>query len=128
MGKIMNFLVAVALLMNIYGCFAVVAGAAGGAGTAAWLSGKLTQEFHASYDRAISASKSALQSLKLEVVKETREPDVDQLRSKYTDGKEIWIDIRRVTEVSTKIEVRVGVVSPDEEAANKILKQIQKYL
>lgn len=116
------------IMLSMYGCFAVVAGTAGGAGTAAWLSGKLTQEFHATYDRTITASKSALRSLKLDLVKETRDENVTQLKSKYSDGKEIWIDIRKVSDDSTKVEVRVGAISPDKEAADKILKKIQRYL
>lgn len=116
------------LLFNIYGCFALFAGAASGAGTAVWLSGKLTQEFHASYAQTVSAAHSALKSLGLKITKEEREENVTQLRSKYTDGREIWVDVRKVTEDSTKVEVRVGAVSPDKKAADKILKRIQSYL
>ena len=116
------------LLFNVCGCVAILAGAAGGAGTSVWLSGKLSQEFHVTYDRAVSAAKKALSSLKLTIAKEVRSDDVTQLKSKYTDGKEIWIDIRKITQASSKVEVRVGAVSPDKEAADKILKKIQQYL
>lgn len=116
------------LLLNSYGCFAVLTGAAAGGGTAVWLSGKLTQEFNAPYDRTIKAAESALKSLRLEITKETKETDVAQLRSKYTDGKDIWIDIRRVTDYSTKVEVRVGALSSDKAVSDKILKRIQMYL
>jgi hypothetical protein len=126
--KIAVFLCSGLLLLNIYGCFAVVAGAAGGGGTAFWLSGKLTQEVNAPYTKTISAAESALRSLNLEITKETKEDNVAQLKSKYTDGKEIWIDVRKVTEYSSKVEVRVGAVKPDKEAADKILKRIQNYL
>lgn len=116
------------LLLNIYGCFALFAGAAAGGGTAVWLSNKLTQEFGASYSRTVNAAENALKSLNLAVVKEVHAEDVTQLRSKYTDGKEIWVDIRKTAETSTKVEVRVGAVKPDKEAAGKILKRIQAYL
>lgn len=116
------------LLFNSYGCVALLAGTAAGAGTAVWLSGKLTQEFHSPYERTVAASKKALKSLKLEIVKETHEEKVTQLKADYSDGKEVWIDIRKVAEDSTKVEVRVGGVSPDKTAASKILKRIQKYL
>ncbi len=116
------------LLVNLYGCFALFAGAAAGTGTAMWLSGKLTQEFHAPYDRTVEASEAALKSMKLEVTKESKTADVTQLRSKYTDGKEIWVDVRKTTATSTKVEVRVGAMSPDKEAANKILKKIQENI
>ena len=116
------------LLVNIYGCFALFAGAAGGAGTAVWLSGKLTQEFNAPYDRTIEATNAALKSLNLEVTKQSKEEKITQIKSVYTDGKEIWIDIRKITDNSTKVEVRVGAISPDKDASGKILKTIEKYI
>lgn len=116
------------LLVNSYGCIPLLVGTAAGAGTAVWLSGKLTQEFHTGYERTINAAEAALRSLKLEVTKESKEANVTQLRSKYSDGKAIWIDVRKITEESTKVEVRVGGVSPDKAASNKILKRIQSYL
>lgn len=115
------------LLFNVAGCIFVAAGA-GGAGTAVWLSGKLSEEFHYPYERVINASKKALSSLRFELVKETKETNITQLKSKYTDGKEIWIDIRKITENSSKVEVRVGAVSPDKDAADNILKRIARYL
>jgi hypothetical protein len=126
--KIAVFGVSVFLLLNLCGCFALFAGAVGGAGTAVWLSGKLTQQFNASYARTVSATESALKSLSLEIVKEEKEANVTAFRSKYTDGKEIWIDVKRITEVSTKVEVRVGAVNPDKEACNKILNRIKESL
>ena len=116
------------LVLNLSGCFLFVAGVAGGAGTAVWLSGKLTQEFHAPYQQTIDSTKLALKSLNLPVVKETREEKVTQIKSTYTDGREMWIDINKVTDNSTKVEVRVGGITPDKEAASMVLKRIQDYL
>ena len=116
------------MLLNICGCVAVIAGAAGGAGTSVWLSGKMSQDMNASFDKTIMATRSALKSMKLDVSKETVEKDVAQIMSKYTDGKTIWIDIRPITERSSKVDVRVGAVNGDEEASDDILKRIQKYL
>jgi hypothetical protein len=119
---------AVLILVNVYGCVALLAGAAGGAGTAVWLSEKLSQEVNAPFDKAIKASVSALQSLHLEVTKETRQENVAQIMSKYTDGKTVWIDIRRITDASSKIDIRVGAIDGDKEASSKILNEIKKYL
>lgn len=116
------------LLFNIYGCFALFAGAVGGAGTAAWLSGKLTQQVNASYDKTVKAAESALKSFNFEITKETKGIDVSTFRSHYSDGKEIWIDVKRVIDSSTKIEVRVGALSPDKEACTQILNRIKSYL
>ncbi len=126
--KIGVFISSGLLLLNMCGCVALVAGAAGGAGTSAWLSGKLTQQFNSTYDRTVIAAETALKSLDLQITKEAKEADITQLKSKYTDGKDIWIDVRRITENSTKVEVRVGAVNPDKEAADKILKSIKGHL
>jgi hypothetical protein len=126
--RISTLIFASFLLINVYGCIPLLAGAAGGAGTAAWLSGKLSQEVNAPFDRTITATESALKSLKLEVTKKTVEQDIAQIMSKYTDGKTIWIDIHRITQASSKIEIRVGAVEGDKQAAAKILKNIQRYL
>lgn len=130
-GKILVFIFAGILMMNISGCAAVLigaAGTAGGAGTALWLSEKLTQEVDAPFERAVKAAKSALKSLRLAVVKETIEQNSAQIIGRYTDGKTIWIDVHRLTDSSSKIEVRVGAVSSNKEAAAKILKRINRYL
>jgi hypothetical protein len=126
--KIIVFVFSGVLLLNMYGCFALLAGATGGVGTAVWLSGKLSQEFQATFERTTDAAEAALRSLKLEITKEIKKEKVAQLRSVYIDGKEIWIDIHKVTANSTKVDIRVGVVHPNEEAAGKILKIMQEYL
>ena len=126
--KVIVFIFSGLLLLNMCGCATLLVGAVTGTGTAVWLSGKLTQEFHAPYNQTINASEEALKSFKLEITKETKEENVTQLRSKYSDGREIWIDIRKVTKDSTKVEVRVGAINPNKWAADRILKRIQRYL
>jgi hypothetical protein len=116
------------LLLNICGCFLLFAGAVGGAGTAVWLSGKLTQQFNAPYGRTVNATTKALKSFNFEIAKEAKEENVTTFRSHYADGKEIWIDVRRVTDTSTKVEIRVGAVSGDKDACSKILDRIKSYL
>ncbi len=116
------------ILLNLCGCFVLLGGAAGGAGTAAWLSGKLTQEVNAPYDNTIRAAKLALKSLRLEMTKETREETTDQIMSKYSDGRTIWIDIHKVSETSSKVEIRVGGVTSDKAAASRIMDRIMRYL
>lgn len=126
--KTMYVILSGVLMLNVCGCLAIFAGVAGGAGTAVWLSGKLTQEFHASYHTTIDATKLALQSLNLAVVKETQSEEVTQIKGAYSDGSEMWIDIHRVAEHSTKVEVRVGGVASNKEAAGMVLRKIQSFL
>jgi len=125
--KLAVIVLLLALVPCLCGCFVLLAGAAGGAGAAAWLSNKLTQEVNAPFDKSIEASKAALKSLKLIVEKETRKDNVAQIMSNYTDGRTIWIDIHNLTPRTSRVEVRVGV-SGDEEAARKIMDKILRYL
>ena len=124
--KLCVVLFSVLLLANIYGCL-LLAGAAGGAGTAAWLSGKLVQEVNYPLETSLNASKRALSALRLNVEKETVKDEVAQVISNYTDGRTIWIDVHRISDSSSRIAVRVGAVS-DKEAARKILDKILAYL
>ncbi len=126
--KIMGLVFSIFLLLNISGCIALLAGAAvGGIGTATWLSGKLSQEVNGSFDRALSAAKSALRSLKLNVTKETIKDNVAQIMSNNTDGRTVWIDIHRVSASTTRVEIRVGLAG-DQEVARKIMNKIISYL
>ncbi|MFH1621980.1 MAG: DUF3568 family protein [Candidatus Omnitrophota bacterium] len=118
---------AILLLVNMSGCVALIVGAAGGAGTAGWLSGKLTQELDASFDKTLKATTSALGSLKLDITKETTKDDVAQVMSQYSDGRTIWIDVHKVSDKISRIEIRVGMTG-DLEVSRNILDKIERYL
>ena len=122
-----KILLTLLLALPLNGCALLLAGAVGGAGTSLWLSNKLVQEVDEPFPRSIKASKSALKSLKLKLIQETQKEEVTQLRSEYFDGKAIWIDIHRLSDVKSRIEIRVGI-SGDEVAARKILEKIERYL
>ncbi len=128
MRKLLKMAALSVFLLTAYGCAALLIGAgAGGVGTAVWLEGKLSQTVQAPYAKSVNAAKSAMRSLNLEVTKETKAEEVTQIKGKYTDGREIWIDIRPVTQTSSRIDIRVGAKG-DKEAADKILKRIRGYL
>lgn len=126
--KILVLILSGLVLLNTSGCVAVLAGAAGGAGAVAWLSGKLTREVNASLKKTAQAARDALKSLRLKAAKETLREDVVQIIGDYTDGRTFWVDIHRITDTSSKLEVRVGAVTSDKAAADKILKRILRYL
>ena len=126
-NKVFLYILIVLFLFNIYGCAVVVAGAAGSAGTAAWLSGKMTQQVNASSEESLKAARAALKDLKLHITKETKAEDVIQIKSNYTDDRTIWIDIKTISHSTTQIEVRVGAVS-DKEAAKTVLDKILSRL
>jgi len=122
-----KFLLVAVLLFNCTGCVAIVAGTAGGAGTALWLEGKVSEEVKSPLKNVVSATTSALKSMRLEITKTTVKDEVAQIKSKYTDGRVIWVDIKKITQDSSQIEIRVGMKG-DKEASTKILERIKRYL
>jgi len=130
--KLLFFIFAIILLFNICGCVALIAGsAAGGVGTAVWLSGKLVQYVNNPFEQATQAAKDYLQSRNLKMtIKETIAGghDVAQMRSKEASGEKIRIDVFRITETRSRIEVRVGTLVSNKEAADRILKGITERL
>ena len=116
------------MVMGSSGCFLLVAGTVAGVGTAYWLSEKLTQLFDVPYDQVVAATERALLFLKLPILKEEKTAEVTQFKSVYAIEQDVWVDVRRVSDASTKVEVRVGTVSPNKDAAEKILRQIKRSL
>ena len=117
------FVAGLFILTSLYGCVALFAGAAGGAGTAAWLSGKIVQDVAVSFERTVKATRTALDKLNLPIIKETMTSEVAQFISEYSDGRKVWVDVHSVTANFSRIEVRVGIKG-DESAARKILDKI----
>ena len=126
--KVAVFFSYVILLVNVCGCVALIAGGvAGGAGTAVWLSGKLVQNVDAPLERVEKATKDSLEfSNRTVVTKETISGGhtVAQIRSREKSGEKIKIDIHKITETSSRIEVRVGTIVSNKDAADRILKEI----
>ena len=126
MRKMFVFFLSVLVLVNVYGCAALVVGAVGGAGTAAWLSGKISQDLDYSRDRVADAARSALKTLNLHIDKDTRAEDVTQIMSRYTDDNTIWIDVRPISRTRSTIEIRVGTGNKD--ASRKLLEATKNFL
>jgi len=130
--KIAVFISSGILLMNICGCVALIAGGvAGGAGTAVWLSGKLTQNVNASLEQAEKAAKDSLEFRNLGII--TKEiisggHAVVQIRSREASGEKIRIDIHKITDTRSRIEVRVGTLVSNKDAADRVLKGIIERL
>lgn len=127
MKGVFSFLLTLVLLSNLTGCVAVVAGAAGGAGTAFWLEGKVKDEVKAPISKAVKATTSALKSMRLEITKTTVKDEVAQIKAEYTDKRVVWIDVKKLTDNTSQIEIRVGMKG-DKEASTKILERIKRYL
>ena len=113
--------------LSFSGCFALVLGAAAGAGAAAWINGDLEVNLEATVDKVHSATVQGLKRLKLAVTTDSKDIHNAKVRSKYSDGKDVTIDILAITERTSKIKIRVGVFG-DQARSEAILTSIKKYL
>ncbi|NTV29046.1 MAG: DUF3568 family protein [Candidatus Omnitrophica bacterium] len=109
------------------GCVALLAGAAGGAGAAYWISNKLGQDVNGPMEQVLKATRAGLEELRLPVTKETRETGVVQVRSEYPDAGPIWVDIRSISPQKCHLEVRVGITG-NKEATRRVFDTIMKRL
>jgi hypothetical protein len=118
-----------ALGIQISGCAEAVligVGAVGGAGAALWAKGRLKEKLDVPLSQAHTATLAALKDLELPVKKDKKDKKA-KIESQFTDGKPVWIGIRAVTESSSKITVRVGVLG-DLSRSQKILDTIHQHL
>ena len=122
--KVVHSFVLAVCVLGLNGCIFLAAGAAG-AGTAKWLSEKVTQEVKSPRDKVVSAAKDALKGMKINVYKESKSTEVTQILAKNTDGKQVWVDIRPIDAKNTRVDVRVGYLNGEADA-RKILEQIVK--
>lgn len=125
--RVIQAVLAGVLLANVYGCAALLVGAAGGAGTAFWLNGKLGDTVNAPISRVVKATTGALEALKYPVTKTVVKEKVAQIMAKYSDERTIWIDIHYISAQASQIAVRVGAKG-DKKASQKILDRIIGYL
>jgi len=124
--KFAVFVVCVFMLSNLYGCFALLAAGAAGGGTAFWLSGKLADEVNASMERTTSAAESAMRALDISTPSRVVRGNVIQLRGEYPSGADVNIDIFRISDNKSKVEIRVGI--GDKDTSEKILSEIHKRI
>ncbi len=122
--KIVHSFVLAVCVLSLNGCIFLAAGAAG-AGTAKWLSEKVTQEVSVPRDKVVSAAKDALKSMKITPYKESKSTEVTQILAKNTDGKQIWVDIHPIDANNTRVDVRVGYLNGEADS-RKILEEIVK--
>jgi len=114
-----------ATVANFSGCIFLVAGGAA-AGTATWLSQKVTQNVNSPLEKTTKAARAALKDQGIEIYKETTAPDVTQLLAKDPAGKQVWVDLRPVDAKITEIAVRVGYVNGEKNAADILGKIVSK--
>ena len=115
-----------ALLPFLSGCVAVLAGAAG-AGTVAWVEGRLDATLDTSFAKAEKAADRAITELQFIKISEKKDALNAILTARTAEDKKIEIKVNRVGDTTTQVQIRVGVFG-DEGKSLAILDKIKSNL
>ena len=114
-------------LLTATGCVPLIVGAAAGAGGYAYVRGVLVKQFDVPASRLHQAALKAVKSLGLDVKYDKGDRLSAKIRSEFSDGKDVKIDIVAITEETSQIKIRVGTFS-DKLRSEMVLSAIEKYL
>ena len=103
--------VLVALALGGSGCFWLLAGAAAGAGTVAYINGELVKTYGEPYSRVWSAVDGTVKGLGLKVESDQHDGMVGHIKAKRADGDSVQIDAEMKGQKLTEVRVRTGLVS-----------------
>ena len=119
-------LAAAMLAAALTGCVAVVAGAAG-AGTVAWVLGRLEVVLDANYEKAVTAANLAIKQFQFAKISEKKDALTAILIARTAEDKKVEIKVSKVGDQSSKVQIRVGFFG-DEALSLTILDKIKTNL
>jgi hypothetical protein len=90
------------------GCVVVAAGAAAGAGTVAWVEGKLVVTLDSPYENVARAADKAIAQLQFLKLSEDKDALTATLTARTAEDKKVIIDVKREADHLTKVQIRVG--------------------
>jgi len=115
------------MVMSLSGCWALLVGAAAGAGGYAWVSGALVKEYMQPSAVVQDAVVDAIDDLRLEMTREDRDRLTGRFRSEFSDGQSLKIYVDALTERSTRLKIRAGVFG-NKLRSEMVLNVIENYL
>ena len=127
--KWLTMVLAVALPVLGGGCAALVVGgavAAAGVGTYAYVNGEIEGNEAVTLDRAYDASLAAMKDLQFPVTKKTKDALQAQIAARNSADKAIEINLKKVSDTTTQIRIRVGTFG-DESMSRLILDKIKSH-
>lgn len=98
-----------------------------GAGTYAYIKGDLKRNYEAPIDKAWEATLKAVEELKLKVESKQNDAFSGVIKGNMADGKSFAINLKKLTETSTEIGVRIdafGDRQKSETIHDKILSKL----
>jgi hypothetical protein len=127
-AKLLTVALAAALVVFGNGCLLLVAGgaAAAGVGTYAYVNGELKGTEAVSLDQAWTASQAAVKDLEFPITTKTKDALQAELTARNSSDKRIQIKLKKVSDKSTEIRIRVGTFG-DESMSRLILDKIKSH-
>ena len=90
------------------GCIALVVGAGAGAGTFAYVNGKLSRTYQANYETTYAVIKSILEDMKQPILEEKTDGTQTTIRSQRVGETPMTINVRIIDPEWTEVSVRTG--------------------
>jgi len=109
------------------GCATLLAGAAAGAGTVAYVRGELKATKQATIHEVYSASVNALNQLEIEIERKDKDATSATIEGRLANNKDLKIWLERKSDSVTRLGIRIGTFG-DEEKSRMILNQIENNL
>jgi hypothetical protein len=122
---IFSFLASFAL--TAAGCIPLMVGAAAGVGGYAWVKGALVKDFDVPALELHKATISALKDLKVDITEDKSDRLSALVNGKFADGNKIVINIEAMTERTSRIKIRVGIIG-DKDRSEMIYNAIKKRI
>ena len=114
-------------ILTMSGCIPLLVGAAAGAGGYAYIRGVLVKQFDMPASKVHQAAIKAVKSLELDIKYDKGDRLSAKVRSEFSDGKDVKIDINAITEQTSQVKIRVGMIG-DKLRSEMVLTAIEKYL
>ena len=108
MLKRLYLIIAIMYLWLSTGCIALVVGAGAGAGTFAYVNGKLRRTYQENYETNYAVCKGILADLKQPVLEEKTDGTQTTIRSQRFDETPMIINVRIIDPEWTEVSVRTG--------------------
>lgn len=91
------------------------------------LLGRLKDQVKEPVPKVHQAAVAGLKDLGLPIREDTGDQLTAHIKSEFSDGTHIWVDIESVSDAGSQLMIRVGVVG-DEAKSRKILEAIKRHL
>lgn len=109
------------------GCLLVAAGAVAGAGAVVYVRGELQASLDNGYESVKKAANHAVDQLQFKKISESNDALKDVLVARTADNTKVEITIIKVSDVLTKVNIRVGVFG-DQALSMTVLEKIRAGL